>query len=431
MLTQNFSIIEQRWPELSHLLMDVDLPAQVELLTDSPEQTLVVDGIQISSRFDRMREARLQASLVPESSKVVTLYGLAMGDLIRIILARPELRQLNLVLMHRAADRANFGLVDHRDWLNDPRVNILNSETERELRIPFSCSPASLYLTDDHSARLRDLIYLELSTPYIRKQHSSREAEVLLQLDENEPYILRDYDVAELSDEAAVTTTVIAAAGPTLTDQLGWMKAQRDRFRLIAVDAAVRALLDVGITPDYVLSVDSSPALFDLFFEGLDIAALTNTRLVYFPLVNRKILEAWPGKRYVAYSRQPIFFALAEKYPRGTLFSSGSVIHPAVDLAIKMGTQKIIFTGADFSFTKDQSHVSGSHLQLDMKNNVNCWVLNSRGERVPSSQNYVGYLRDLERFLAWHKNVSFLNASHDGASIDGTSLFAEETYRWV
>jgi hypothetical protein len=247
---------------------------------------------------------------------------------------------------------------------------------------------------------------------------------------ENETFIAKDGDVADLFNGDVSDFIVIAAAGPTLFDQLGWMKKHRDGFRLIAVDAAVRSLMAAELVPDYVLSVDSSPALFELFFDGLDLLQLANTCLVYSPLVNRKILDAWPGRRLVAYANQPIYSDLDSRYPRGKLFSSGSVIHPAVDLAVKMRARNVVLVGADFSFTKGQSHVSGSRLQLEMKTNVNCWVLNSKGDRVPSSRNFVGYLRDLERYLAWHAEINFFNASPDGARIDAASSFDGETYPW-
>jgi len=222
----------------------------------------------------------------------------------------------------------------------------------------------------------------------------------------------------------------VAAAGPTLRDQLGWMKKQRDRFQLIAVDAAVRPLMAAGLVPDQVLAMDSDPALFELFFDGLDLAPLVNTGLVYSPLIHRKTLQAWPGKRFAVSISQPSYRDFDQKYPRGKLFSSGSVLHPAVDLAVKMGAKNVVLAGSDFSFTKGQSHVAGSHLQLEVKTGANCWVLNGHGVRVPSIRNYVGYLRDLERYLAWRTGMRFFNASQEGARIESTHAFDGEHHPW-
>ena len=391
---------------------------------------MVIDGIQLYSRYAPQQEARLQASLIPQGHETVHVYGLANGDLIRELLARTEVTQLYLVLMNAAVDRANFMLLDHTDWLVDPRVCILNAAAERELKLPFACAPAFLYLADDDSSRLRDLIHLEISTPYLQQNHRSREAEIRPQLHDNEVFIASDNDVAELFSCGNRDFMVVAAAGPTLTDQLVWMKKQRSHFQLIAVDAAVRSLMAADLVPDYVLTMDSAPALFDLFLDGLDLAPLASTGLVYSPLVHRKILAAWPGKRFAVSINQPSYRDFDQKYPRGKLFSSGSVLHPAVDLAVKMGAKNVVLAGADFSFTKGQSHVAGSHLQLEVKTSVNCWVLNGHGKRVPSARNYVGYLRDLERYLAWCTGVRFFNASQEGAYIESTHYFDGENYPW-
>lgn len=393
-------------------------------------QTLVVDGIQLHSRYAPQHEARLQADLIPQGHAVVHVYGLANGDLIRELLARPEVTRLCLILMNAAVDRTNFTLFDHTDWLSDPRVCMLDTANERELRLPFACAPAFLYLADDESARLRDLLHLELSTPHIRQNHKSKEAQRRVQLRDNEAFVRRDGDVADLFSAGTRDWMVVVAAGPTLLDQMAWMKQQRGRFQLIAVDAAVRSLMAAGLVPDHVLAMESNPVLFELFFEGLDLAPLANTGLVYSPLVHRKTLQAWPGKRFAVAINQPSYRDFDQKHPRGKLFSSGSVLHPAVDLAVKMGAKNVVLAGADFSFTKGQSHVAGSHLQLAVQTRTNCWVLNGHGVRVPSMRNYVGYLRDLERYLAWRTGVRFFNASQEGACIASTHAFDGEQHPW-
>ena len=332
--------------------------------------------------------------------------------------------------MNAAVDRVNFTVFDHTDWLADPRVCILDAALERELRLPFACAPAFLYLADDESARLRDLLHLELSTPYTRQNHKSQEAAFRVQLHDNEAFVVRDGDVADLFGTGTHDWTVVAAAGPTLRDQLGWMKKHRGRFQLIAVDAAVRSLMAAGLVPDHVLTMDSDPVLFELFFDGLDLAPLAHTGLVYSPLIHQKTLQAWPGQRFAVSINQPSYRDFDQKHPRGKLFSSGSVLHPAVDLAVKMGAKNVLLAGTDFSFTKGQSHVAGSHLQLAVKTSANCWVLNGHGERVPSIRNYVGYLRDLERYIAWRTEVRFFNASQEGACIASTHAFDGEQYPW-
>lgn len=424
MFQQNIVIIEQRWPYLAEQISRAQMPAQVELVSAAPETTLVVDGIQLSSRYDRLREARLQASLVPAGSEIVHVYGLATGDLPRVLLDRKELKKLHVVVLSLAVARASLTYLEHSDWLDDPRVNLLTASSSSDLQLPFACASASLSLADNSGARMRDLLYLELATPYIGLQQASlRPAQEEL-IARNAEFIKQDESISSLFLSQRGKEVFIAAAGPTLPDSYQWLAAQRERFFLIAVDASVMPLAQAGFIPDLVISVDSAPQLFNLFFGEIKLSDFADVSLVYFPAVDNRLLEQWPGRRFLAFSQDKLYSDLAQKYPQGDLFSSGSVLHSATDLAVKMGAARIYFAGADFSFPKGQSHVEGCAAHIDVGNAglVSYWVLNGRGERVPSSQNFRGYLRDLERYLAWHPEVKFINCSSEGAKIEGTHL---------
>jgi hypothetical protein len=97
------------------------------------------------------------------------------------------------------------------------------------------------------------------------------------------------------------------------------------------------------------------------------------------------------------------------------------VLHPAVDLACKLGAARVTLFGADFCLPGGLSHVPGAALEraAPERRGRGVWVLNGAGERVPSLANLVGYLRDLERFIHAHPDVRFVNASRSGAQILG------------
>ena len=383
----------------------------------------MVNGIHLSSCYDRLREAQIQAELIPAESPQAYVYGLATGDLPQVLLDRPQLKQLTLVLMNLAVARASLSFFDHGCWLSDSRIILKTAEEETEVRSPFACAPACLYLADDKSARLRDLLQLELATPFIQRKHKWLEPKYLARLAENEALVARDADVAELFSRIPGQKIVIAGAGPSLANQYSWLREKRDQFLLIAVDTALRSLSAAGVVPDVVVSQDFSPTLFQNAFSGLPFNQFSHSILVYFPLVATKIPENWPGKRMVAYTQDAVYRDICEKYPRAELFSSGSVIHPAVDLAVKMGGKQLYLCGADFSFNKNQSHVSGAGVKI-ASNSAREWVLNGRGEKVVTTPNFRGYLRDLERYIGLHPEVEFFNTSLEGAKIVGTQYWA-------
>ena len=167
-LSENLNIIQQRWPLIAQALATAAREPRAELVQDGPQATLLIDGIHLTSSFDRRAEARLQASLVPEESSEAWVYGIGLGDLPRELLCRPQLRRVHVILINPAVARQSFEFFDHRDWLRDERVEILTSGGQSQVQFPFAAVPSCLQLADDPSERLRDLVVLELATPFIR-----------------------------------------------------------------------------------------------------------------------------------------------------------------------------------------------------------------------------------------------------------------------
>lgn len=63
----NAQVIQQRWPALfARLVAEDSLAIQAELV-QGLGSTLSVDGIQLTSRHDRIHEARVQAASLPQS----------------------------------------------------------------------------------------------------------------------------------------------------------------------------------------------------------------------------------------------------------------------------------------------------------------------------------------------------------------------------
>jgi protein-disulfide isomerase-like protein with CxxC motif len=47
------------------------------------------------------------------------------------------------------------------------------------------------------------------------------------------------------------------------------------------------------------------------------------------------------------------------------------------------------------------------------------WILNCRGERVPTNPNFASYLVELDRYIQRRPGVRFFQTSRDGARIAG------------
>ena len=338
-----------------------------------------------------------------------------------MLLQRPLMEKVSVVIMNHAVAAQSFQYFDHADWLADSRIELLLAESEDEVQVPFAAVPSCLQLASDAAARLRDLVFLELATPFMEEKQTAKQSLLQQRLQENMSLLCSDGDVAELFASRQGERVLVAGAGPTLSTHYQWLAAQAGQHLLIAVDAALQPLVANGVYPDIVVSIEDSPGALK-FFEEVELPTVSCRLLVYFPWVHPDILNIWPGLRLAAYPDAFQCEEVCKKHPKGSLFSSGTVSHPAVDLAVKMGAAEVVLLGMDFSFPGGKSHVEGSSFisGRDEQSNDH-WILDGHGSRVATASNYRGFLRDLERYIALHPQVKFLNGSKQGARIEGTS----------
>ena len=92
-LVNNLKVIEQRWPDMRKKFDVVDLNT---LSIEVESNTLIVNGVQLTSNYDRIAEAEMQAQLIPMDSKVASVYGVGLGDLCQVLLARTKLEKLHV-----------------------------------------------------------------------------------------------------------------------------------------------------------------------------------------------------------------------------------------------------------------------------------------------------------------------------------------------
>ena len=419
----NAQVIQRRWPALYARLLMQDGAVQVELLKGR-DSTLSVDGIQLTSRHDRLREAHVQAASLPLDKPQLHVYGTGLGDLPRVLLERPGLGKLYVHILNGALFKLVLQLLDHRDWLESARVELLFAGDLPDIYTPFFALPAELLLADDFNAKIRDRLVSEVNLSFNNREFDPQSSVIQQRLKDCLEVLLADDDVSQLFGTCADREIYVIGTGPTLEGHFQWLAAirgQAERPLFICVDTAYRPLRENGIKPDLVVSIDQRISVLHLPFEESD-----DIPLVYMPLSDPQVLRAWRGKRYGSYSASPIYAQLRQQHPRAQLHVGGSVIHPAVDLAVKMGAVRITLFGADFAFPMNKTHTGWNDGDLGPAvSQARYWVLDGWGERVRTQLNFRSYLCVLERYIARHPQVSFFNSSRAGAMIAGTQFNTE------
>lgn len=428
----NLQIIASRWPALAQVLSTQDVSGLDATLTEGRTQTISINGIQLSSRHDRVAEVRLLLSTVPEDATGLTLFGSGMGDLPEFALERSALKSLTVVLMNPAIFCLLCHYCDYSKWLDDPKLELTSSHNAHLLPDHFIAMIADLKLCSDAMAPLRDNLLRELNRSHTNRKHLASDELLLSRFKANEAFLVSDPSAAKLKPGKSCEHVLVIGAGPSLEEDYSHLAQAQINGKaplIIAVDTAMKGLVSHGIQPEIVVSIDKLIGAYHLPLEHS-----AGSALVYFPGLDTALLSQWQGPRYSALGTSASYDTLASQHALPRLFCGGSVVHPAVDLACRLGAKEITLLGCDFCFCDNKSHAFWhSHPQSDetgkdwsatVKQQVEAadhWVINGRGERVNTLLNLSIYLRALERFIAANTAVCFYRASQSGAMIEGTT----------
>lgn len=414
----NLSIITKRWPIVAAAVKSQSIDHLDAHLVTGRNQTISVNGIQLSSRHDRLAEAQLFINTLPRNTQHVTVYGVGMGDVPSLLIDDPKYVSINICILNLSIFALLISYTDQREWLNHPKVN-LKEHADTTLVLPYIGITPDLILSSNENAITRDLIVYELNRNFANQKHQFDDVS-LARFNANIQNLLKDPDASLLKTTYRNANCVVIASGPTLEDHYSYLfeltrKPRNQRPLVISVDTAFKALSLNNITPDIILSIDPNIRPDHFLMEHTNSVAL-----VYFPKINPLILEQWKGPKYSAYSTSQIYDELADKYPKLRLFTNGSVVHPAIDLAVYLGAYEISLFGCDFCYTRNKTHAFWPDGSLGPQiNNAKHWLINGRGNRVPTDLNFRGYLRSLEEFIKSKPNIKFYQSSLDGARIHG------------
>lgn len=418
LFTTNLNIIAKRWPIVAAAIKSQSIDHLDAHLVQGQNQTISVNGIQLSSRHDRIAEAQLFISTLPSNVQQVTVYGVGMGDVPSLLTDNPQYQKIEVCILNLAVFALLLCYTDQREWLSHPNVN-LYEQAGKTLSFPYIAITPELNLVSNENAIIRDLIVYELNRNYANQQHLNND-KVEFRFNSNSKNIENDPSADLLIQYYKKPRCHVIASGPTLEDHYDFLLKQRQlpdntRPLMIAADTSLKGLVNHGIYPDIVVSID-----INIRLDHMPIEDTENISLVYFPTISPDIIREWRGTRYCAYSKHARYDTLSNYQPKLRLYTNGSVIHPIIDLAAYLGAYEISMFGCDFCYAKNKTHAFWPDGSLGPKiNNAKHWVLNGRGDRVETDLNFRGYLRSLERYIKIKPNIKFYQSSLDGARILG------------
>lgn len=153
-------------------------------------------------------------------------------------------------------------------------------------------------------------------------------------------------------------TGVLLAGGPSLDDALDWVKAHRERLVVLAVSRISRRLLDVGLEPDFLFSVDPTEMSYEISRDMLRFGE--SVAFIHQYHVNPRLLAQWPHRSYYLGNVLPWTSKLNPSEP--LLGVGPTVTNTALAFAGALGLARVILAGVDLCFTPEgYTHARGSN----------------------------------------------------------------------
>ena len=208
---------------------------------------------------------------------------------------------------------------------------------------------------------------------------------------------------------------IIVAAGPSLTEEIEALKKAKGKVYLIVVDRILDYILDQGIEPDFIATVDPmKPIEYFTTRDNVTIPLLTEY------VSNWEVLDQHKGKKifyncggYIA----KMYQAAQVKPP--SLLTGASVATVAFSACLQLGFEKIVLVGQDLAFEGDYTHAGGVAEKVRDTSHV-VMVEGMDGTEVRSRYDWKEFLTWFKDMIIMNPDVTVIDTKKKGAKIQGS-----------
>lgn len=237
-----------------------------------------------------------------------------------------------------------------------------------------------------------------------------------------------DYFLDSLMGTFVGVPAILVAGGPSLNKNIHLLEQAKDKAVIIAADGVIPPLLNRGIKPDFVGSIDMQPLTYEKY--GDYASALSEVSLICAPWVTPKVSKFLNVERVFWLFSQNDMEKWLNSLLGGQLTfpGAGTVAQLNFYAAILLGCSPIIFVGQDFAFSDKQSHAenivfsSQQAVQklLAEKNGLH-HVPGTLGGTVVTNRAFFSMKQTFEETIRCNPNT-YINATEGGAHIEGTRV---------
>jgi hypothetical protein len=165
--------------------------------------------------------------------------------------------------------------------------------------------------------------------------------------------------VSRLKNRFSKRPAVIVSAGPSLKKNQHLLPAVQDKAVIIAVQTTLQPLVQMGLEPHFVTSLDYHD-ISTRFFENLPKDRKLRTELVAEPKATNKIFELLDGNVSLLGNKFADSLLREMKLSKDGLPAGATVAHLSFYLAEYLGCDPIIFLGQDLGFSDGLFYSAGT-----------------------------------------------------------------------
>lgn len=246
----------------------------------------------------------------------------------------------------------------------------------------------------------------------------------------NIKYIAESPNIEKLENLFKNKPAIIVSAGPSLEKNFRLLKGNEDKFIIITGGRTLKVLIDAGIKPHFVASMDPGYNNFDLFKDVLD----TKIPMVCQWLNNYKIVELYSGVKFFinnTYVENIDEDLIGRKII--DLDQAGTVATSQFSLAKYLGCNPVAFIGQDLSYTNNKTHadIASYDKNTNKIESTNMEMFKVKGnlqEDVYINLHFKYFKEWFEKAIKMSEDMDVYNCTEGGAYIEGTKIETLKNY---
>jgi len=176
------------------------------------------------------------------------------------------------------------------------------------------------------------------------------------------------FPLKESLDKIQQKPILYLCAGPSLEDNIAWIRQHKDKFIIATIGAAYKKLISQDIQPDIIFSLDGDYSLLNkLQFDEQSVQKIQDCIVIASCHTAERILKRFNPKRFYLYETMLSF------KPKSVPLKGHSVGEIGYKILLEMGAKKLYLLGTDLAIDQEKGSThsadSGSTIKIfDLKN---------------------------------------------------------------